>query len=98
MEPVGGIEEVDGVELREGGERKGDPCVARGAEPAVPAIEVEDQPGTGSRELPADPVGLFERTAVVDEDHGDGEVRPMTERSEERRVGKECVSPCRSRW
>src|SRR3546814_10361754 len=23
---------------------------------------------------------------------------PMADRSEERRVGKECVSPCRSRW
>src|SRR3546814_1947493 len=28
-----------------------------------------------------------------------GEVdQPLVERSEERRVGKECVSPCRSRW
>src|SRR3546814_14603625 len=25
-------------------------------------------------------------------------IRPMGERSEERRVGKECVSTCRSRW
>src|SRR3546814_13013182 len=27
-----------------------------------------------------------------------GQAFPMVERSEERRVGKECVSPCRSRW
>src|SRR3546814_11601317 len=26
------------------------------------------------------------------------ELRPMIERSEERRVGKECVSTCKSRW
>src|SRR3546814_15035368 len=25
-------------------------------------------------------------------------VNPLPSRSEERRVGKECVSPCRSRW
>ena len=25
-------------------------------------------------------------------------VKPITDRSEERRVGKECVQPCRSRW
>src|SRR3546814_18190622 len=30
------------------------------------------------------------------EAQGGGELRPT--RSEERRVGKECVSPCRSRW
>src|SRR3546814_13380644 len=27
-----------------------------------------------------------------------GKARPVPERSEERRVGKECVSTCRSRW
>ena len=27
-----------------------------------------------------------------------GKVRPQYERSEERRVGKECVTTCRSRW
>src|SRR3546814_18560654 len=33
-------------------------------------------------------------------DHGDlvGTIRVMLTRSEERRVGKECVSTCRSRW
>src|SRR3546814_15612834 len=28
----------------------------------------------------------------------DGTIRPLPSRSEERRVGKECVSTCRSRW
>src|SRR3546814_18796979 len=31
-------------------------------------------------------------------DFGDGDHRQRAERSEERRVGKECVSTCRSRW
>src|SRR3546814_4091874 len=26
------------------------------------------------------------------------DLKPIPQRSEERRVGKECVSPCRSRW
>src|SRR3546814_11113333 len=29
---------------------------------------------------------------------GDRKPRPLAHRSEERRVGKECVSTCRSRW
>src|SRR3546814_11556801 len=29
---------------------------------------------------------------------GDGRLRPGGARSDERRVGKECVSTCRSRW
>src|SRR3546814_17148906 len=33
----------------------------------------------------------------IKRDHGLAEPKPMT-RSEERRVGKECVSTCRSRW
>src|SRR3546814_15756093 len=32
---------------------------------------------------------------AVDDEHG---VRPVLARSEERRVGKECVSTCSSRW
>src|SRR3546814_15742433 len=36
------------------------------------------------------------RVRVVDES-GDG-LQVRTERSDERRVGKECVSTCRSRW
>src|SRR3546814_16490422 len=35
----------------------------------------------------------------IDEDRGDDMRRtPFGLRSEERRLGKECVSPCRSRW
>src|SRR3546814_3532368 len=38
--------------------------------------------------------------AVRGRDHAIGEGRgvPCAQRSEERRVGKECVSTCRSRW
>src|SRR3546814_13419361 len=35
---------------------------------------------------------------VDEEQHRDGEYGKAGERSEERRVGKECVSTCRSRW
>src|SRR3546814_20716850 len=37
------------------------------------------------------------RRAVADEHHGDRAIFGAL-RSEERRVGKECVSTCRSRW
>src|SRR3546814_3148496 len=36
--------------------------------------------------------------AVVRRRHPAGRVDPVAHRSEERRVGKECVSTCRSRW
>src|SRR3546814_2146060 len=39
-------------------------------------------------------VGLQRRAAVIDV----GTVASEHRRSDERRVGKECVSPCRSRW
>src|SRR3546814_1315659 len=38
----------------------------------------------------ADPIGVFFQET--------GQVRRQIGRSEERRVGKECVSTCRSRW
>src|SRR3546814_15669104 len=34
----------------------------------------------------------------VGDEHQDRFVSEVAERSEERRVGKECISPCRSRW
>src|SRR3546814_10987952 len=37
---------------------------------------------------------MSDRIAVL----GDGKVQQLGSRSEERRVGKECVSTCRSRW
>src|SRR3546814_15852526 len=43
-----------------------------------------------------EPLRIFERAKLlrrIDEDVAVGAAR-----SEERRVGKECVSPCRSRW
>src|SRR3546814_8362337 len=43
--------------------------------------------------------GRFIRTAEAAQDKAGGiELREMVDRSEERRVGKECVSTCRSRW
>ena len=43
---------------------------------------------TQSKEYVVDDAGLFT----------DKEKEQLTKRSEERRVGKECVSTCRSRW
>src|SRR3546814_15564252 len=41
----------------------------------------------------------YHRHLVGDEDDGEAELAvDVAERSEERRVGKECVSTCRSRW
>src|SRR3546814_7037858 len=51
----------------------------------------------GVAEVEADCLGIGEDPAglMVDEGRYDERVDP---RSEERRVGKECVSTCRSRW
>src|SRR3546814_14049260 len=40
------------------------------------------------------------RIELADEDHARSLAisSPLSQTSEERRVGKECVSPCRSRW
>src|SRR3546814_3977987 len=43
----------------------------------------------------ADELALFEAGPLV---RADGSRKRITARSEERRVGKEGVSPCRSRW
>src|SRR3546814_4588993 len=40
----------------------------------------------------------IERCIEVVDRHQQQLGRPLVERSEERRVGKECVSKCRSRW
>src|SRR3546814_17114445 len=37
-------------------------------------------------------------TLAMDRSRIDSHIRPLLGRSEERRVGKECVSTCRSRW
>src|SRR3546814_7266828 len=47
----------------------------------------------GQRDVEAG-VGDGNEVAQLDQRHGDG----LVNRSEERRVGKECVSTCRSRW
>src|SRR3546814_19904257 len=56
-----------------------------------------------TRIRPRDPRGHYDdppdgaRSAARRDGRGDAEGRPHL-RSEERRVGKECVSTCRSRW
>src|SRR3546814_13509974 len=61
-----------------------------------------DQGPVGGRDGNANPVSRQERVASLDQWYGDLEALPRRQRlwrrSEERRVGKECVSPCRSRW
>src|SRR3546814_12893898 len=52
--------------------------------------------GPGNARLPLPPMLMFDRIVHISEEggaNGKGKVR-----SEERRVGKECVSTCRSRW
>src|SRR3546814_18018457 len=44
------------------------------------------------------PEALLERLRPVIAAHGVLRVKGFAARSEERRVGKECVSTCRSRW
>src|SRR3546814_1950326 len=41
---------------------------------------------------------VFEEGGVLGLGHADGVEQVRIRRSEERRVGKECVSTCRSRW
>src|SRR3546814_19404486 len=51
--------------------------------------------------LPVFALGKDERHGAIAKAHDDKEAAEREEhwrRSEERRVGKECVSPCRSRW
>src|SRR3546814_4529438 len=57
--------------------------------------DVPNQPGIGF-DAQADRAGIGEEIGgdAVGDDREDGDA----ERSEERRVGKECVSTCRSRW
>src|SRR3546814_11309685 len=42
--------------------------------------------------------GLFHEALDYSRDRRRAEIAGMNDRSEERRVGKECVSTCRSRW
>src|SRR3546814_13930173 len=62
--------------------------------PILPCDELP-QPELPFDELPPDEELLDEED---DEDELDDELLLDDERSEERRVGKECVSTCRSRW
>src|SRR3546814_8737006 len=66
---------------------------------ALPIYDVVLRAAYAASPLVADPppVGTF--TSWAGEINvGGGTVLPLHMRSEERRVGKECVSTCRSRW
>src|SRR3546814_11384380 len=84
--------------------RKRDACPGRGGNPGeeprrfvrlVVHVEICVEAGEseraahrmGQREYPSQPFKMLERPEIDDD-----------RRSEERRVGKECVSTCRSRW
>src|SRR3546814_17437822 len=43
-------------------------------------------------------VGMTRRVQRLQHDDTDADALAISQRSEERRVGKECVSTCRSRW
>src|SRR3546814_19727621 len=64
-------------------------------EPSVVAVR-QDRSGSGNRTVAA--VGTEAKQMPGRTPGGITTIRPMKDRSEERRVGKECVSPCSSRW
>src|SRR3546814_17200561 len=57
------------------------------------------QPVQGAFGLLQSPIGRLGHTCLLVRAQSDPPAREeLPPRSEERRVGKECVSPCRSRW
>src|SRR3546814_20237853 len=54
--------------------------------------------GAATASFVAGPLTLAAPTPGTGVAIADDSTMPGTRRSEERRVGKECVSPCRSRW
>src|SRR3546814_13080712 len=82
------------------------PDIATECKPTViDGMGVVAQAQTGSPRLGEDAAALVvlsirdgsELDRVVPEDPADGQCATLVSRSEERRVGKECVSTCRSR-
>src|SRR3546814_15529493 len=78
------------------------PVHAKPADPAVAkkilkdSVAIPTVEGRGKvPELAAYYAGVLKAAGYAD---ADIEITPMGERSEERRVGKACVSTCRSRW
>src|SRR3546814_13250396 len=73
-----------------------------GAQPQRRSDEGKAMRGRTSHQYGAD--GLVGRHSASDDEGGsafslgEGSARPIDQRSEERRVGKEWVSTCRSRW
>src|SRR3546814_16581135 len=68
--------------------RRVDDGGAKSADHAANAVDAE-----GVQRVIIAELRLQERHGIVADEGGDG-----TQRSEERRVGKECVSTCRYRW
>ena len=64
--------------------------------------QATDVPATGSHHAPQPPATLLSPSSTkLDLDQGVeglGRAHTAGQRSEERRVGKECEVPCRSRW
>src|SRR3546814_15505766 len=91
-----GVEGLTVTEVKGFGRQKGHTEIYRGAEYAVsflPKVKIE----VAVKSALADRVVEAIQTAAKTGQIGDGKIFVM-DRSEERRVGKECVSTCRSRW
>src|SRR3546814_19115406 len=67
---------------------------------AVPAFALDNPPSTPIEDLKqaGREIGHATRDAAKDVGHATRDTTRASGRSEERRVGKECVSTCRSRW
>src|SRR3546814_9611069 len=64
---------------------------------ALPISRGKPFQGAAAIDIPC--VIVCRQAEIPDEiDHEEEHARPKDKRSEERRVGKECVSTCRSRW
>src|SRR3546814_12137963 len=59
---------------------------------------VEAHGGTLTASTPGDGKGMLFSLSLPIVRHDDGTPEQQSHRSAERRVGKECVSTCRSRW
>src|SRR3546814_5576027 len=76
-----------------------DVCSSDLLDVAGQAGDVVDDDDSATSALAGPKIGQqFQHAGPIDQAAGDGFVLEHGGRSEERRVGKECVSTCRSRW
>src|SRR3546814_15071360 len=87
-DPLSGLQDGDGMEDR----LPAPPRIPDSAHGLVRATAIADSIGGGSRQDLRQ--GWYARRAFL----ADPAALPRQHRSEERRVGNECVSTCRSRW